>query len=210
MVRLRHDGVPIAAGSRVSTAVWAPRASACARVALGRLVPALSVAAAFYLALLAWLVLWVVGPWTLAGWHPVVVTGGSMRPGLEPGDVVLIDDVPDDVLPGTVVSYRDPTRPGRLVTHRLHAVGGDGALRTKGDANAVPDSTPVAGEDVVGVGRLLVPLLGRPVIWLQEGDLPTFAAWVAATAGAGVLAVAPIRRRRRDCSPRSTGDIQHG
>lgn len=194
----------------MSTAVWAPRASACARVALGRLVPALSVAAAFYLALLAWLVPWVMGPWALAGWHPVVVTGGSMRPGLEPGDVVLIDDVPDDVLPGTIVSYRDPARPGRLVTHRLHAVSGDGTLETKGDANAVPDSTPVAREDVAGVGRLLVPLLGRPVMWLEEGALWTFAAWVAATAGAGVVTVAPLRRRRRLGSFGSIRDVRHG
>lgn len=139
---------------------------------------------AMYLWVVAWLALAVLLPAIGLGWQPVVITSGSMSPLIRPGDVVLtVDDAAPEV--GEVVTFVDPSRPDRLVTHRIVAVEEDGSYRTRGDANAVPDSTPVPSDNVLGRGRLLVPLVGLPLVWLS-GGLLLFALWVAVTVAAAV------------------------
>jgi hypothetical protein len=68
----------------------------------------------------------------------------------------------------------------------------DGSYRTRGDANAAPDSTPVPARDVVGRGRLLVPMVGLPLLWLSDSPL-LFALWAAATVIALLVAIGPRR-----------------
>jgi hypothetical protein len=43
-------------------------------------------------------------------------------------------------------------------------------FQLKGDANREPDSTRVAAENVLGVGVLRIPFVGRPLAWIREGD----------------------------------------
>ncbi len=146
----------------------------------------------FYLWTVLFLVLWVVVPSLLLHLEPVVVTSGSMATTIRPGDVVLLRQRGDDDLgSGTVITFRDPARPGTLTTHRIMAVDADGSYRTRGDANAVPDSTPVMPSRVVGVGRLLVPMVGLPVLWLRSGAVPLFVVWLLATVAAGIVATRP-------------------
>lgn len=106
------------------------------------------------------LLLWAFTP-ILVGWTPVVITSGSMTPMVQPGDIVVTSPVDDPatLALGDVVTYR---RPGndRRVTHRIHSIGDDGVLRTKGDANQHPDSDPLTSDRVEGRGRLLVPYAG--------------------------------------------------
>lgn len=99
---------------------------------------------------------WVLVPTLILGWEPIVITPGSMGPTIGAGDVVVVDPEFDDVGPGSVVAYR--TGDG-VTVHRVHA-DPDGGLVTKGDANSSPDSTTILPDQLVGVGRLLVPHIG--------------------------------------------------
>ncbi|MFK8023892.1 MAG: signal peptidase I [Ilumatobacter sp.] len=144
---------------------------------------------------------WVLIGWLLAGWSPVVIMSDSMRPTLDAGDVVLIEADERIGQREVIVFERDET----LIAHRVFAVEGD-ELITKGDANASPDTDPVAREDVIGSGRLVIPLVGLPLVWAQSGDWAPFAAWGLLT-GAGVVGIAlaldRVLRRRRSSSDRS-------
>lgn len=118
----------------------------------------------FVSATVATFLIWAFAP-LMAGWSPIVVTSGSMSPTIRPGDVVVV--APPSADPRGVVVFEDVN--GDLVTHRVDAVLDDGRLRTKGDANAVPDSELLTRGRVFGEGRLLVPLTGLPTVWLRQG-----------------------------------------
>ena len=134
-----------------------------------------------------------------------VVLSGSMRPALEPGDVVVSAPVgAAEVQVGDVVVVPDPARPGETLVHRVDGVRPDGLLVTRGDANVGADSTPVLPDEVVGAGRLRVPYVGLPSLWLQQGRLVPLAGavlvaaaatWVTVTAATSASAV-PRRGRR--------------
>lgn len=122
--------------------------------------------ALFVLATISWSAAVAIAP-TLLGWKPVVVTSGSMSPRIRPGDVVVAQPVAADRLgPGTVIVFRAPGGTG-LVTHRIVEVAADGSYITRGDANPDHDSTPLRPDGVVGVGRLLVPRVGMPALWIR-------------------------------------------
>lgn len=110
----------------------------------------------------------------VTGWDRVVLTSGSMQPLIDPGDIVLTQQASHPLAPGTVVVFKNPNKPGALITHRVIENLPDGSYRTKGDANAQADVSPVTPENVVGRGAMLVPVIGRPAIWVQQG-YPTLA-----------------------------------
>lgn len=125
-----------------------------------------------------WLMVWAIAPALGLGWTSVVITSGSMAPAIRPGDVVVAEPHHGRALgPGTVAVFRDPSGDG-LVTHRISGVNPDGSYLTRGDANRAADSTPLRPEQVVGVGRILVPVAGLPVVWYLAG------AWDKLAAGA--------------------------
>lgn len=147
----------------------------------------------FYVTLVFWLTVWVVVPSVVMQWQPLAVTSGSMSPLIRVGDVVLVGEHDPGVTydAGTVIAFRDVTRDDRVVTHRVAGVNEHGHYLTKGDANAVNDAVPVDPDHLVGVGRLLVPMIGLPLTWLQSGSIPLFTAWLVAT----VLACAVASKR---------------
>lgn len=119
-------------------------------------------------ALLVSLLLWVLIPMLVLGWKPMAVMSESMSPLIRTGDVVMIDpdlESPDE---GSVVAFNSE---GSVTIHRIVTTERDGTLISKGDSNSRPDSTPVAAEDVIGTGRLLVPYLGliRVIGWVGWG-----------------------------------------
>lgn len=152
----------------------------------------------FYLWLVLWLVAWAAVPALTLGWEPVLITSGSMGPTISPGDLVLIAAAPDaaSLAPGTVVTFNDPAVPGGLITHRIDGVREDGLYRTRGDANESPDPGALHPDDVVGVGRLLVPLVGLPVLWLRH-DAVSFAMFLGGTIAAVVVAGGTHRANAR-------------
>ena len=156
------------------------------RVAL----PAAGFVAWLYLSVVALLGMWLTIIVLTTGWRPVVITGSSMQPTLRVGDVLLIQDHPDELLgQRSVITYR-PARGDGLVTHRIETVLPESRTYvTRGDANGDADTDPVAPSQVVGVGRLVVPLLGLPVVWAGTGDLVALVAVGALSASAVVIAV---------------------
>lgn len=153
---------------------------------LRRLVPALGILCWFYLSVVAFLFAWVVIVWTVVGWSPMVITTGSMQPAINPGDIVLTAPPGGgaDLTEGAVITFEDPVRPGQLVTHRIDTVNSDGSYTTQGDANSAADSYEIQPEQITGIGRLLVPLVGLPRVWMEEGRLVLLVGWVLATLGA--------------------------
>jgi signal peptidase len=126
-----------------------------------------------------WLALWSVVPALAFGWSPLVLTSDSMAPTLRTGDVVIAAPHDGSVLgPGTVVLFDNAAGTGQ-VTHRIVSVGEDGTYITRGDANRLQDSTPLPAENVVGVGRILVPLIGSPLVWWWTGTWWKVALWLA-------------------------------
>ena len=84
-----------------------------------------------------------VGPHVL-GYRTMTMLTGSMSPGIDPGDVIVVTPLPiSEVEAGMVISYHIPIDDHRLVSHRVLSVetSPDGAVtvQTKGDANDAPD-----------------------------------------------------------------------
>ena len=129
--------------------------------------------------------LWVAVPALVFGWQPLVVVSGSMAPLFRPGDLVLVDDQRSKIGPGTIIAFH--SSPGEVVLHRVIGNGPDGSYRTRGDANQSPDSGLVQPSDVIGSGRVLVPLGGLPRVWGLG--------WVFAITGLLVGAALAWRRR---------------
>jgi signal peptidase len=127
-----------------------------ARVTTALLAGAVVAFVAGYVALLA------------AGFKPVAVYSGSMRPTLGVGSLAVDRVVPaSSVHAGDVITFNDPYVKGRLVTHRIakivptkHGL----AYRTKGDANAARDPWAIQLNDRVGRVAFDIPLAGY-VLW---------------------------------------------
>jgi len=128
----------------------------------------------------------------LGGATPYTVLTGSMRPSMPPGTLVVVRPEPAAaVRVGDVVTYQLHSGEPEVVTHRVVAVGIDGAghriFRTQGDANDVPDAAWVRPVQLKGVRWYAVPHLGRVsnllngaerqvVLTLVVGALLTYAA----------------------------------
>lgn len=105
------------------------------------------------------------------GWHPTTEMTASMMPRIRTGDVVVSVPVAAEAIQvGKVILFDDPDHPGKLRLHRFVEWGDGGMLRTAGDANPQPDSTPVHPSAVWGVGMLRVPWVGLPILWIREGQ----------------------------------------
>ena len=146
-----------------------------------------------------WVVLLTTVP-RLVGWQPTVITGHSMEPSIDRGDVVVVRPAPASVfVPGAVITFVDINHPGHLITHRIVKVNPDGTLVTKGDHNHDDDPQSLAVANVKGRAVLRVPYVGRPVVWIIDRD------WFPLSLTAGLLVgvfrtalhPAGTRRRRR-------------
>jgi signal peptidase I len=126
-----------------------------------------------------------------------VVLTGSMAPLIQVGDVVLAQPLARDapVPLGRVVTFAAVSNAGSsdLVLHRIVSIGPHGEIITKGDANAQPDSTPLARDHLVGLARILVPWVGLPVLWVHGGSVLPLVVWLLLTAAA--LAVETLANR---------------
>ncbi len=108
----------------------------------------------------------------LFGVRSFTVMSESMDPTIAMGDLVVTrSTAPGELAIGDVVTFHDPQRSGRLLTHRVRALryrDGTAYVTTKGDAtNAVEKWTaPMDGS----VGRVFtrVPKLGYALVWTRS------------------------------------------
>ena len=124
----------------------------------------------FVCSTMAWLLVWAAAVSLWHGSAPVLVASGSMGPSVRAGDLVVLEPFhSQELTPGTVIRFDDPSGRGSVL-HRIVEIDEDGDLRTKGDANAVVDSSAVEAGRVTGVGSVLVPRAGLPVLWWRHGE----------------------------------------
>lgn len=155
--------------------------------------------AVVYLTAMALLVATVLVASLVAGWSAHVVVSGSMQPTFSVGDVVLVEPAQehDWYDEPTVVTF-DAER--GTVTHRVirtQVEDGEMFYTTQGDANEVPESTPVPHHDVIGAVEFAVPAIGLPVVWVQTGQWLWFIAWALTVVAAVWTLPSPVRSASR-------------
>lgn len=101
----------------------------------------------------------------------LTVLTGSMRPGIAPGALAIVQPKPRHELKvGDVLTYTIPVEDRRVITHRVvevaRAEDGGTIVRTKGDANA--DVDPWLAE------------LSDPTVWTERFALPYVGAAIGA------------------------------
>lgn len=108
----------------------------------------------------------------LFGLEMFVVTSGSMQPGIDPGDVVMVDVRSRRHAVGDVITFRRHEESTLYVTHRVVEIFGGGEVDagyvTKGDANPNRDLEPVVANQVVGSVRAVFPFIGWLVLGLRD------------------------------------------
>ncbi|MTI69372.1 MAG: signal peptidase I [Firmicutes bacterium] len=96
---------------------------------------------------------------SIFGYKPMSVLTGSMRPNLQPGDMIIAKEIPENkVKLEDIITYKVDRN--TLVTHRvIDIVTKDNKLyfKTKGDANNVEDQDLVSSEQLVGVLAFNIP-----------------------------------------------------
>ncbi|MBO9532855.1 MAG: signal peptidase I [Solirubrobacteraceae bacterium] len=150
--------------------------------------------------LLAGIVLLVMVPVAM-GWRPYTVLTGSMRPNIQPGDVVMDQPIrAPEIHVGDVVTFSDPSRQGRLVTHRVRSVAHSEiftTVETRGDANNTSERWQVQTKDRVGRVVFVLPKVGH-VANLVRNPAGVLILVVLPVLGLGFLALRSIWRDDED------------
>jgi len=107
--------------------------------------------------------------------YPSVIVTGSMKPMINPGDVILIKKTTDinEVQIGDVIHFK---REDIMISHRItEIITKDGIpnYRTRGDNNNVEDSQLVSPEQLKGEVIKVVPKIGWPTLLIKSSkDIP--------------------------------------
>lgn len=152
----------------------------------------------------------------LLGYHALTVVSGSMTPTVQKGDVIFTRPVaPTSVKYHDIVLFRSTAQHHPVVVHRvvgfiniemdtIHRSTGKKTvthtrmLRTKGDANAIADPSPVAPRQLEGKLWFKLPGVGRLV---GRAGLVTALPFIAGISGAiWLLSEVRDRRRRQDAA----------
>ena len=106
------------------------------------------------------------------GYKILTVMSGSMEPTLDTRGVVLAKTIsPLDARIGDVVTFRDPSRKKKLITHRLRdfkVKNGKALMVTRGDANGTSERWAVSARGQIGRVIYHVPKVGHPRQWLSS------------------------------------------
>jgi signal peptidase len=125
------------------------------------------------------------------GHRVLVVRSGSMAPAIDAGDAIVVRRVlAAAVEAGQVITFADPQRPGRLLTHRVQQVAreaGQVNVVTRGDANTGTERWSVAADGTVGVLRWRLPAAGRVLAFLGTPWVRAGLVVLAAVALASIL-----------------------
>jgi len=102
----------------------------------------------------------------------LVERSDSMAPALRAGDLLAVRRIdPASARPGDIVTFKEPSRPGILLTHRVVSVHRDGdrfQFTTRGDANTGSETWTVQAGGTIGRMVVRVPAAGRLVVLLGK------------------------------------------
>lgn len=107
--------------------------------------------------------------------YPSAIATGSMKPGINPGDVVLVKKLQDradiEALQiGDIIQFK---KESILVNHRIIDIveeEDEMKYRTKGDNNFAQDADLVAAEDIKGTIVEVIPKIGWPTLILKDSN----------------------------------------
>lgn len=105
-----------------------------------------------------------------------VVLTGSMEPSIPVGSIIYIQRF-NTYKTGSIISFKNTA--GQTITHRIVeriTKGEQLFYKTKGDANKNADDTLVAQKDVIGRKELVIPYIGRFIVFLKT--LPGFITFI--------------------------------
>jgi signal peptidase len=145
------------------------------------------------------------------GLHPMTVLTGSMRPTIQPGDMVVDQSIsPSQIRVGDIVTFRDP-HGTRTITHRVREVSiseGQARVTTRGDANDTVEKWQVPLTGSVGRVTYQVPKIGYPVTWshTRNGRLAMISIPALVLA---IWAMVKIWRSNEEEEPEE-GELAHG
>ena len=115
--------------------------------------------------------------WFMVGvfpYYPSAIVTGSMKPMIQPGDVVIIDKIESleamkELEVGDIIQFE---RNDLMINHRIIEIierDGQTLYQTKGDNNNVADTPLVEMKDIRGRIIKVVPKVGWPSVWLHTG-----------------------------------------
>ena len=115
--------------------------------------------------------------WFMVGvfpYYPSAIVTGSMKPMIQPGDVVIINKIESleamkELEVGDIIQFE---RNDLMINHRIIEIierDGQTLYQTKGDNNNVADTPLVEMKDIRGRIIQVVPKVGWPSVWLHTG-----------------------------------------
>lgn len=106
-------------------------------------------------------------------YYAIAVGSGSMSPNINKGDVVIVEKLNDEekkeIEVGEILVFKSGNK---VIVHRLVQInkitGDEYIFYTKGDSNNSYDGYPIYMEDVIGITKSRIRLVGWPTVWLNE------------------------------------------
>lgn len=105
-------------------------------------------------------------------YYVVTIATGSMKPGIQVGDVVIVEQLKEKELNkikiNDVLVYKHDNK---VIVHRIIKILDINKKKyyyTKGDNNESPDGYPIEVKDIIGIGVSKIPYVGLPAVELNK------------------------------------------
>lgn len=100
------------------------------------------------------------------------IASDSMYPELKKGDAIILEKIDknntDEIKEGAIVAFEED---GFIITHRILQIDEENGIEyitTKGDNNSTKDVQKKTKDDIIGIVRFKIPLLGYPSVEISE------------------------------------------
>lgn len=159
-------------GSHSGPRRWIPRQAPLPRPLRVLLIIAAAVLAAVLLGALVFF---------LTGGRWFVVQTPSMGQTAPVGTLILTTPTNNQVTVGDIITFRPPTSPSEIYTHRIIAKTSDGAISTRGDINGATDPWQLHPADIIGRAAVILPAAGWYVKAVPILTIGILLVWLVST-----------------------------
>lgn len=106
-------------------------------------------------------------------YEPMAIVSNSMSPTFNRGDVIVFSKINEKELENidlyTIIVYRlDDIYVSHRVIRIETNINGKKLFVTKGDNNVTADNQKVSEEQVIGIVKFTIPVIGYPSVWLND------------------------------------------